>query len=235
MICPTCGYSNPPEYSYCANCRAALYEILPQPIHRGRKTWLPVLLVGMVIVACFAVLACSILGAFIVVPNLNASQPTHVVAENTPRAVPTKAAILLASTATLVPTDTPTSAPTVKPTATVPRKLKPSDASDAFKRASLDVVNARQMTSADYGTIPMIADEAMRFFVPSIGDNRGGRIYSFSSNANLLRVKQAAEAVVNSQGAHPWVSVNSNLVLELSGSMSSTLAAQYQKAFNAIR
>lgn len=88
------------------------------------------------------------------------------------------------------------------------------------------------MTQEDYGSVPQVAQEGIRFFLPSLGGNKGGRIYSFASNSDLQAVKQYYAA---QSGTPPWIFVRANILVQIHGDLPKDRALQYQGALNAMK
>ncbi len=80
--------------------------------------------------------------------------------------------------------------------------------------------------------MPQVAQEGIRFFLPSLGANKGGRIYSFASNSDLQTVKQYYEA---QSGTPPWIFIRDNILVQIHGDLPKARAQQYQGALNAMR
>jgi len=104
----------------------------------------------------------------------------------------------------------------------------------AFKTARLEAANPRPMTKEDYGQIPMVATEAIRFFVPSLGGTKGGHVFSFATAADLETIRKYYQ---NDSGAAkpPWVFAKDNILIQINGELSNAQAQRYQSALNAIK
>ena len=90
------------------------------------------------------------------------------------------------------------------------------------------------MTQEDYGQVPMVAEEAIRFFVPSLGGTKGGRVYSFVTNANLETVRKYYQGG-GGAAKPPWIFVRDNILVQISGDLSSTQAQRYQAALKTMK
>ena len=79
------------------------------------------------------------------------------------------------------------------------------------------------MSQEDYGPIPMVAAEAIRFFVPSLGGTKGGRVYSFATDADLETVRKYYQSG-NGTAKPPWLFVRDNILVQINGELSSAQA-----------
>lgn len=59
----------------------------------------------------------------------------------------------------------------------------------AFQDADLEVGATNAMTKDDYGLAPLVAEDATRFLIPSLGDDSGGRVFTFSNVADLRKME----------------------------------------------
>lgn len=106
----------------------------------------------------------------------------------------------------------------------------------AFKSAGLEAENPRAMTKDDYGLAPMAAKEGTRFFIPSLGENSGGRIMSFASQEDLERTRKYYDDLGKSSAAFfSWVFVKDNILVQINGSLPEEKAKRYEKALMALK
>ncbi len=104
---------------------------------------------------------------------------------------------------------------------------------DAFRDAGLDVGNPRPLTKADYGLAPYVGKEGTRFFIPSLGSDRGGRIISFENAEELARLqKYYVDAGKASAAISSWVYVRDNVLVQINGSLPEDRARRYEDALN---
>jgi len=116
------------------------------------------------------------------------------------------------------------------------QKWQTSQAIDAFKGAGLEVESARPMTEEDYGMAPVVAEEATRFFIPSCGDDCGGRIFSFSDSDSLFKVKFYYNKM--SEGSELffcWVFEKDNILVQLDGDLPEEKANLYGEALKSMK
>ena len=90
------------------------------------------------------------------------------------------------------------------------------------------------MSQEDYGPIPMAATEAIRFFVPSLGGTKGGRVYSFATDADLETVRKYYQSG-SGVAKPPWLFVRDNILVQINGELSSAQAQRYQSALKAMK
>jgi hypothetical protein len=104
----------------------------------------------------------------------------------------------------------------------------------AFKIAGLDCADPRPMTKEDYAAVPMVAADALRFFLPILGSTKGGRVYAFATSAQLEQVRKY---YLNAKGAAlpPWIFVKDNILLQINGELDSDQAVRYLFAVNLLK
>ncbi len=91
------------------------------------------------------------------------------------------------------------------------------------------------MTNDDYGSVPRVATEAIRFFLPSLGGQKGGRVYSFDNASDLQTVKQYYESGASGAASRPWIFVKDNILVQITGELPENRAKQYQAALNMLQ
>ena len=104
----------------------------------------------------------------------------------------------------------------------------------AFKIAGLDCADPRPMTKEDYGAVPMVTADALRFFLPALGGTKGGHVYTFATSAQLEQVRKY---YLNANGAArpPWIFVKDNILLQINGELDSDQAVRYLSALNLLK
>jgi predicted small secreted protein len=129
------------------------------------------------------------------------------------------------STNTPVPTNTPEPTPT-------PRfnKWTASEAADYIIQQGLEFESPRPMTPDDYGFAPMVADEAIRFLLPSLCSDCGGRLFSFTSEEDLEKTKSYyTDLAEESALFFSWVFSEDNILIQMNGDLSESKAVQYKE------
>jgi hypothetical protein len=121
--------------------------------------------------------------------------------------------------------------PSVAPTTTAQGSFTAQDAIDAFKAAGLEAENPFPMTREDYGIAPLVAAEGIRFFIPSIGADKGGRALSFDTDADLQKMKDYYDGLGKQSAAFfSHVFVRDNVLVQITGDLPDDQAAKYDKA-----
>lgn len=115
-------------------------------------------------------------------------------------------------------------------------KWTPEQVIAAFKSAELEAENTRAMTSKDYGLAPMIAKEGIRFYIPSLGPDKGGRLYSFENQEKLNIMKDYyVKAGETSAMFFSWVFAKDNILIQINGDLDESKAKQYEAALNSLK
>ena len=117
----------------------------------------------------------------------------------------------------------------------IPRQIKPQAVIDAFKNAGLEAENTRPMTKEDYGFAPL-GDEGIRFFIPSLGPDHGGRVV-FYKDLNYLEKAQNFYKSLGKESAilYTWVFTNGNILVQINGDLPEDKAREYEKALNELK
>ncbi|SEN77856.1 hypothetical protein [Lihuaxuella thermophila] len=111
------------------------------------------------------------------------------------------------------------------------QSLTVDDVLQKFKAAGLEAENPREMTKDDYGLAPMKAKEAKRFFIPSLGENAGGRIFSFDNAADLKQTKEFYDRMgKESAMLFSWTIEKDNILVQINGDLPEEKFKQYKKA-----
>ncbi len=236
MTCQNCGAENPQSNAFCQNCGLPLahssVDSLPDSSSSSNRPKNKMLLFGAIAVGALACLcACTLLvGWFFFSQNASEAsvQPTQ-------RFTPTRRAAIASPTDE--PTDTPIPSPVAVSTPSAPtaKNWTTSQVVNAFRRANLEISNPRPMTNDDYGNVPHLATEAIRFFLPTLGGQKGGRIYDFSNARDLQTVKQYYSSGASGSASPPWIFVKDNILVQISGELPENRAKQYQAALNSLR
>jgi len=108
----------------------------------------------------------------------------------------------------------------------------PQDAIDAFLAAGLEAESPTSMGAEDYGLAPFVG-EGVRFLIPSLGEDSGGRVFAVGEADDRERLATYYESLGEQSAAFfSWVFVKDNLVLQLNGSLEEDVARQYEAALN---
>lgn len=102
---------------------------------------------------------------------------------------------------------------------------------ESFKDAGLEVENPKEMTKDDYGMAPMKAEEAKRFLIPSLGEDAGGRIFSFDNSKDLEQTKEYYDALgKESAMLFSWTATKDNILIQINGDLEEEEFEKYKKA-----
>ena len=104
----------------------------------------------------------------------------------------------------------------------------------AFDDAGLEVGNAypvEQEPGWDQKPVPKTYEEAVRFEIPSLGADSGGRVYVFGSEENLTAVRDYYEGLPSE--IRPYVYVKGRVLLQITNQLSNTDAERYNAVLNA--
>ena len=144
-----------------------------------------------------------------------------------------------------LPTYTPYPTYTPFPTSTpMPEKTEPTcaDVIAAFEAAGLEVGEYHPLEGST-GSLPRTWTEAIHFYVPSLCETCGGRVFVFESiqkrdavrdyyidlGESLAKLAAFSDKVEVDQP--PWVFTHANLLVEINGDLPEETAAQYKAAF----
>lgn len=110
-----------------------------------------------------------------------------------------------------------------------------ADVVSAFEDAGLEVESPTEMTKEDYGMAPMKADEGELFTVPALGDDKGGRILTYSSDSDLEDMKAYYDDLgAESAMFFSWTAAEDNVLIQMNGDMSEKEFAKYEDALNTL-
>jgi hypothetical protein len=109
-------------------------------------------------------------------------------------------------------------------------KLTGNDVVTAFKNAGLEAENTKQMGKDDYGAAPLVC-EGTRFFIPSLGQDKGGRIFICDNNDDRDSLAKYYQDLGKSSALFfSWVFVKDNIVVQINGDLKEDIALKYEQA-----
>lgn len=83
---------------------------------------------------------------------------------------------------------------------------------------------------------PMLASEGMRFFIPSLGPDSGGRVLAFAKKEDLDKTySYYVEMGKNNADLFSWVFVRDNIILQINGQLPEDDARLYVQALMAMQ
>lgn len=106
------------------------------------------------------------------------------------------------------------------------------DAIDAFRAAGLEVGDTIPMDPNEETLAPKTWVEGQRFLIPSLGEDRGGRVMSFANDADLQVMQDYYEGFSGLLAS--WVSVKDNLLLQVSVDLPREQWLEYEAAFQSL-
>jgi hypothetical protein len=104
------------------------------------------------------------------------------------------------------------------------------DVVQAFKAAGLEAENTQPMTKDDYGAAPYLCT-GTRFYIPSLGENKGGRILVCDNAADRDAMANFYTELGQSSALFfSWVFVKGNVVVQINGDLPEEQAIKYEAA-----
>ena len=133
-------------------------------------------------------------------------------------------------------TATPTLTPTITPSPTpIFARWTVQQAQEAILNAGLEFLNPTNMSKNDYGAAPMSAAEGIRFYIPSLCADCGGRLFSFETVEDLgLMEHYYMELGRQSAWFFSWVFIKDNILIQINGDLPEETARKYEEALNSL-
>ncbi len=97
----------------------------------------------------------------------------------------------------------------------------------AINAVGLEYEDAHVMTQEEYGALPALAAQGVRFSIPSVCPDCGGLVLSFNDPAALETTKTFYTETAINPDMSAWVFEKDNILLQLSGQLSEARALQY--------
>ncbi len=91
----------------------------------------------------------------------------------------------------------------------------------------LETETIHVMTPEEYGSIPVVAAQGLRFSIPSSCPHCEGIVFSFNTPTDLDIIKRFYTSSKNNPQASAWVFEKDNILLHLSGDLPEAQALQY--------
>lgn len=100
----------------------------------------------------------------------------------------------------------------------------------AFKSAGLEAENPTQMSPKNYGFAPYVC-KGVRFLIPSLGEDSGGRILACPNAADRDTIAGYYERLGKKSAVFfSWVFVKGNIVVQINGDLDEDKAKKYEQA-----
>lgn len=109
-----------------------------------------------------------------------------------------------------------------------------SQVADAFRESGVEIGEVSEMSADDYGLAPM-ADEGLRFLIPSLGDDAGGRIMRYESDEDLQRAKSYYEELGKQSALlFSHVFTRGDILVQVNGNLPQEQADMLQEALEGL-
>ena len=107
---------------------------------------------------------------------------------------------------------------------------------DGLKAAGLEAESTRPMAQEEYSLAPMMTTEGIRFFIPSLGEDRGGRILIFDDVEKRDTTRDFyVKAGEQNALIFSWVYVKDNVVVQINGDLPEDQAKKYETALQSLK
>lgn len=111
-------------------------------------------------------------------------------------------------------------------------QIGPQDVLEAFQEAGLEAEVGGEMTPQDYGVAP-VGEEGIRFLIPSLGEESGGRIIRYESAQAAAAAKEVYDSLGEQSGLlFTWAFQNGALVVQINGDLPEAQAREYEDVLN---
>ncbi|MFC4387760.1 stress protein [Gracilibacillus marinus] len=109
------------------------------------------------------------------------------------------------------------------------------DVISAFKDAGLEVGETSEMTKDDFGLGPMKSEEGIRFLIPSLGENNGGRILTYKNESDLDEMKEYYDSLGEESAMFfSWTIKHKNVLVQINGDLPEEKYEEYKKALESL-
>ncbi|BAC14884.1 hypothetical protein [Oceanobacillus iheyensis HTE831] len=114
-------------------------------------------------------------------------------------------------------------------------KITTDDVISAFNDAGLEAESPSEMTNEDYGIAPMKADEGVRFLIPALGEDSGGRVFTYSDESDLDEMKEHYDSMgEESAMLFSWTIKHKNVLVQINGDLEEDTYNEYKSALESI-
>lgn len=102
----------------------------------------------------------------------------------------------------------------------------------AFQAAGLEAESPTEMGPDDYGLGPYVG-EGVRFLIPSMGEDKGGRVFVVEDEDERAQLVDYYESLGKTSAAFfSWVFTKDDIVVQINGSLEEEVARQYEETLN---
>jgi hypothetical protein len=100
----------------------------------------------------------------------------------------------------------------------------------SFKASNLEAENSFKMGPDDYGFAPFVC-EGTRFFIPSLGENNGGRVFICENQEELKSLEEYYQELGKTSAMfYSWTFHKDNILVQINGSLDEDIAMKYKDA-----
>jgi hypothetical protein len=112
----------------------------------------------------------------------------------------------------------------------------PEDVIAKFKAAGLEAESPAKMDAHAYGAAPLVCqDGARRFLIPSLGQDKGGRLFVCGDASDATKLKTYYDELGKSSALlHSWTYQKDAVILQLNGDVPQAMADRYGAVINAL-
>ncbi|TDQ39257.1 stress protein [Aureibacillus halotolerans] len=109
------------------------------------------------------------------------------------------------------------------------RSIEPDVVIKAWQEAGLEVEDVKDQPKNEFrGLAPNKFEKSVEFSIPSLGEDKGGQIFSYSDQEDLDEMKEYYEGLAESMGMlFNWTAAHHNILIQLNGDLSEEEFAEY--------
>lgn len=113
--------------------------------------------------------------------------------------------------------------------------VTPERVIDAFKAGGLEAETPKKMSREEYGAAPLVG-EGVRFLIPSLGADKGGRVFIVPNQADRDKLAGYYRELGKSSAAFfSHVFVKDAVVVQINGEMKDDQAKKYEAVLAALK
>jgi len=93
------------------------------------------------------------------------------------------------------------------------------------------------MARSDYGPAPLVAKRGVRFLIPSLGEDSGGRVFTFSNIADLRKLRRYYVALGRESAAlysYTFANHDRLVLVQINGELPDKKASRYRRVVAAL-
>ncbi len=108
---------------------------------------------------------------------------------------------------------------------------------EAFQDADLEAQDAAPIPPNEFGIAPMLTDDTSRFLIPDLGEDAGGRVFSFDNLDDLQETREVYDEVGEGSGLlFSWTFANeeAGVLVQINGDLPEGDARKYEQVVNGL-